>query len=65
MKKIPLLSPEGWRETPGWFQRHHRQCAALEPPSRDSLRKLTLRARRQRKSSCRPVGSAEVPTSPI
>jgi hypothetical protein len=30
--RIPLLSEEGWREAPGWFQSRNLQDVALEPP---------------------------------
>jgi hypothetical protein len=38
-EKIPLLSQEGWREAPGWFQSGHAAGWQLRNhPSRDPLR---------------------------
>ena len=39
MSKIPLLSEEGWREAPGWFQNDNLEGWWLwNHPSRDALR---------------------------
>ena len=38
-KEFPLLSQEGWREAPGWFQSDNpASCRFRNHPSRDSLR---------------------------